>query len=105
MDLSVSKSDLAPGLRNTLDAADGDPINAVFVDDEGNELDMGTGWDYFGEESHVFHENLTEEQKDNRMLLRTLMLKHGFKPYEFEWWHFTLDNEPYPNIYFDFPVN
>ena len=38
------------------------------------------------------------------MILRTAMLRHGFKPYDEEWWHFTLRNEPYPNTYFTFPV-
>lgn len=33
------------------------------------------------------------------------MIKHGFRPLEEEWWHFTLDNEPYPDTYFTFPVN
>ena len=32
------------------------------------------------------------------------MLKHGFKPVDTEWWHFTLENEPYPDVYFDYPV-
>lgn len=32
------------------------------------------------------------------------MIRHGFKPYEAEWWHFTLGNEPYPETDFDFPV-
>lgn len=68
------------------------------------ELDMGTGWDYFGAESHVFYEKLTDQQKANRQLLRDLMLKNGFKPYENEWWHFTLDPEPYPTTYFDFII-
>jgi len=38
------------------------------------------------------------------MLLRKVMLKHHFKPYASEWWHFTLKDEPYPQTYFDFPV-
>jgi D-alanyl-D-alanine dipeptidase len=29
---------------------------------------------------------------------------HGFRPYEKEWWHFTLSREPFPKTYFDFPV-
>ncbi len=69
------------------------------------ELDMGTGWDYFGVESHVYYDKLTAQQKENRMLLRDLMLKNGFKPYENEWWHFTLDPEPYPKTYFDFIID
>ncbi len=42
--------------------------------------------------------------EENRMILRRAMLKHGFKPLETEWWHFTLADEPYPNTYFDFPI-
>jgi len=38
------------------------------------------------------------------MLLRRLMLKNNFKPYENEWWHFTLKNEPFPKTYFNFPI-
>ena len=28
----------------------------------------------------------------------------GFNSYEWEWWHYTLKHEPYPNTYFDFPI-
>ena len=38
------------------------------------------------------------------MLLREVMMRHGFKPYESEWWHFTLKDEPFPDTYFAFPV-
>ena len=31
-------------------------------------------------------------------------LRHGFKPFDTEWWHFTLKNEPFPDTYFTFPV-
>ena len=47
---------------------------------------------------------LTEEQAANRKLLRDTMLAHGFRGIDTEWWHFTLKNEPYPDTYFDFPV-
>ena len=69
------------------------------------EVDMGGTFDYFGELSHPDYKNITDEQYANRMLLREVMLKHGFNPLEEEWWHFTLNNEPYPNTYFTFPVN
>lgn len=69
------------------------------------EVDMGGTFDYFGELSHPDYMDITEEQYENRMILRDLMLKHGFKPLEEEWWHFTLENEPYPETYFTFPVN
>jgi D-alanyl-D-alanine dipeptidase len=45
---------------------------------------------------------ITAQQRANRLLLRSVMLKHGFKPYPKEWWHFTLENEPFPDTYFDF---
>lgn len=69
------------------------------------EVDMGGTFDYFGELSHPDYRNVTEEQYKNRMLLREVMLKHGFKPLVEEWWHFTLADEPYPDTYFTFPIN
>ncbi len=69
------------------------------------EVDMGGTFDYFGELSHPDYTDITEEQYANRMLLREVMLKHGFKPLVEEWWHFTLEDEPYPDTYFTFPIN
>ena len=71
----------------------------------GKELDMGSPFDFFGERSHPDFRGITEEQYENRMLLRRVMLRNGFKPLDCEWWHFTLVDEPYPNTYFDFPVS
>lgn len=68
------------------------------------ELDMGSSYDFFGEISNLAFENLTKEQKTNRALLQSLMIMHGFRPYSQEWWHFTLNNEPFPNTYFDFVI-
>ena len=68
------------------------------------ELDMGSPYDFFGEESHPFYEGITKKQQVNRMLLRDLMIAYNFKPYKNEWWHFTLKNEPFPDTYFNFPI-
>ena len=68
------------------------------------DLDMGGPFDFFGERSHPGYRGLTEEQHANRMLLRSVLLRRGFRPIETEWWHFTLENEPYPDTYFTFPV-
>ncbi|MBQ8067021.1 MAG: M15 family metallopeptidase [Solobacterium sp.] len=68
------------------------------------EADMGGTFDFFGELSHPDYKDITEEQYANRMILREAMLRHGFKPLDEEWWHFTLENEPYPDTYFTFPV-
>ena len=35
---------------------------------------------------------------------RAAMARAGFKPYDKEWWHFTLEREPFPETYFDFVV-
>ena len=69
------------------------------------EVDMGGTFDYFGELSHPDYTDITDEQYANRMILREAMLAHGFKPLVEEWWHFTLENEPFPDTYFTFPVN
>lgn len=77
------------------------------------EVDMGCTYDYFGVASHPgvlpgeavgAYRPISEEQFRNRMILREAMLRHGFTPYESEWWHFTLKDEPFPDTYFTFPV-
>lgn len=83
----------------------GSTIDLTLIDKaSGKELDMGGVFDYFGELSHPNYQGITEQQKANRQLLREVMLRHGFKPLDSEWWHFTLKNEPYPDTYFDFPI-
>ena len=87
------------------------------------ELDMGGTFDWFGPESHPDFcgnpetgeytgdnsksptgRSITEEQFQNRMILRRAMLRHGFRALDTEWWHFTLNEEPFPDTYFVFPV-
>lgn len=79
----------------------------------GKDVDMGCHFDYFGVASHPdvlpgqeigAVEPIDEAQYKNRMILRKAMLAHGFKPYECEWWHFTLADEPFPDRYFDFDL-
>ena len=73
----------------------------------GREADMGGPFDFFGEISHPDYRGpgLTDEQFDNRMILRRAMVRCGFEPYECEWWHFRLADEPYPETYFEFPIS
>ena len=83
----------------------GSTIDLTITDGEtGKPLDMGSPYDFFGEASWVNHSDLTENHKKNRQLLQTVMLKHGFRNYPKEWWHFTLRGEPFPNTYFDFEI-
>ncbi|MFT6959482.1 MAG: D-alanyl-D-alanine dipeptidase [Polaribacter sp.] len=69
------------------------------------ELDMGSAYDFFGIQSHPFFKGISKKQKENRMLLRTMMVDNGFQPYANEWWHFTLKKEPFPKTYFNFCIN
>ena len=69
------------------------------------EVDMGGTFDYFGVESYPDYKGITDEQYNNRMILRDAMMSHGFKPLETEWWHFTLEDEPYKDTYFTFPIS
>ena len=71
----------------------------------GREVDMGSPFDMFSEVSHPDCKDVTEEQYNNRMLLQRAMVRNGFLPIDCEWWHFTLENEPYPDTYFEFPVS
>ena len=83
----------------------GSTLEVTLVDlKTGKEMDMGTPYDYFGPESWAYYNGLTEDQKSNRLLLQTMMNKHGFRTYPQEWWHFTLRGEPFLGQYFDFPV-
>lgn len=73
----------------------------------GREADMGGPFDFFGPLSHFdggAPGALTPAQRENRARLRAAMMRRGFRPLETEWWHFTLDNEPYPQTTFRFPV-
>lgn len=69
----------------------------------GDELDMGTPFDFLSPQSGL-HGKVNAEARANRKILADAMRARGFIPYDKEWWHFTLRNEPFPNTYFDFPV-
>ena len=84
----------------------GSAVDLTLLDmDTGKELDMGSPFDLFSPLSHPDCRDVTEEQFENRMLLQQVMVRSGFRPIDCEWWHFSLQDEPYPNTYFDFPVS
>jgi D-alanyl-D-alanine dipeptidase len=70
----------------------------------GKELDMGTPFDRFDPATAYGHPGLGPEQRKNRARLRAVMQEVGFKPYDGEWWHFNLRDEPFPRTYFNFVV-
>lgn len=73
--------------------------------DTGGLISMGGGFDFMDERSHYAAKEITESEAQNRFLLRSIMENSGFIPYDCEWWHYVLRDEPYPDSYFDFPID
>jgi zinc D-Ala-D-Ala dipeptidase len=65
---------------------------------------MGGDHDLMDTVSHHGAEGITPAEAANRRLLRSIMESCGFVSYAYEWWHYTLEHEPYPDTYFDFPI-
>lgn len=72
--------------------------------DSGRELDMGTPFDFFSRRSAPGDRSVSTQVQANRKLISDAMRRRGFSPYNKEWWHFTLRDEPFPDAFFDFPV-
>jgi D-alanyl-D-alanine dipeptidase len=82
----------------------GSTVDLTLIGDAGPPLDMGTPWDFFDSSSHTAFPALTNEQRRNRLLLVSVMDRAGFENYAKEWWHFTLRDEPNPDVYLNQPV-
>ena len=68
----------------------GGAVDITLVDKDDKELYMGTDFDYFGVEASHNFKNLTEEVIFNRKMLKEIMIKNNFKPFDSEWWHYNL---------------
>ena len=68
----------------------GGAVDISLVDNQGNELAMGTPFDFFGSEASHNYTNVSMEVKKNRNLIKTLMTKNGFNSFDSEWWHYNL---------------
>ncbi|NDI98253.1 M15 family metallopeptidase [Flavobacterium sp. LaA7.5] len=71
-------------------------VDIALADDEGNLLDMGNEFDDFSELSHYAAQSISKAGKKNRKLLRKIMTRAGFTPYDNEWWHFDYVKKQYP---------
>lgn len=67
-------------------------------------VDMGTGRDCLDPKAHTASKAVSAAARANRRKLVAAMARHGFRNYRREWWHFTLNGEPFAKTYFDFPV-
>ena len=84
----------------------GSAVDLTLLDmSTGREVDMGSPFDLFSERSHPDSRAVTDEQRENRLFLQAAMVRNGFAPIDCEWWHFALRDEPYPDVYFEFPVS
>ncbi len=68
----------------------GGAVDITLVDLKGNELDMGTPFDFFGIEAGHKYKSFSVEVLKNRKLLRKIMTKNNFVAFESEWWHYNL---------------
>ncbi|HOK37877.1 MAG TPA: M15 family metallopeptidase [Bacteroidales bacterium] len=71
-------------------------VDITLADRQGKPLDMGTGFDFFGElafpdksDYYLKIGELSTEQYNNRMLLLNIMRRAGFYVSKTEWWHFN----------------
>jgi len=81
----------------------GSTVDLSLVNIKNNQhLNMGSEFDYFDELSFTLSQDISEDIQQNRNLLCEVMNKFGFINYSKEWWHFRLNNEPYPETFFDF---
>jgi D-alanyl-D-alanine dipeptidase len=65
---------------------------------------MGGGHDLMDPISRHRAHGITPAEAQNRDHLRSVMEDCGFDRYDREWWHYTLRNEPHPDVFFDFPI-
>ena len=66
----------------------GGAVDITLVDKNGNELDFGTAFDYFGVEAGHDYTKLPKKVRNNRKLLKKIMVQNGFREFKSEWWHY-----------------
>ncbi|WP_339834824.1 M15 family metallopeptidase [uncultured Flavobacterium sp.] len=76
----------------------GAAVDLTLVDSFGNELDMGTKFDFFGREAHHTYLNLPKEVLQNRKLLKETLAKYDFKSIYNEWWHYEFRPERHSTV-------
>jgi D-alanyl-D-alanine dipeptidase len=74
----------------------------IFLDD--GTLDMFSHFDVFDDASHHDTTLIPDEYLKWRDYLRNAMVSANFNPYTKEWWHYSVQNEPFPETYFNFAI-
>ncbi len=68
-------------------------VDLTLVHQNGQFVDMGTGFDNFSDTAHHSYSQLSPEIRSNRSLLKNTMEKFGFRALETEWWHYSWPND------------
>ncbi len=68
----------------------GGAVDISLVDLSGTDLDMGTKFDFFGEEASHNYLKLNQKIIDNRKFLKSIMIEFKFNSFDSEWWHYNL---------------
>lgn len=83
----------------------GAAVDLTLADADGKLLDMGNEFDDFSELSHYRSDQISRDAQRNRKLLRSIMLRAGFSPYNNEWWHFDYRKKSYATSGFQWDCN
>ncbi|WP_417789434.1 D-alanyl-D-alanine dipeptidase [Terasakiella pusilla] len=68
----------------------GAAIDLTLMDENGEDLDMGTGFDAFTPLSHHGNPDVSPEAEKNRLILMGIMTTAGWDFFRNEWWHYQL---------------
>lgn len=97
---------LLPSLHNS-----GGAVDLTIVDENGEELDMGCGFDEFTDRAWANYyepdsgfDGHNDVARDNRRMLYNIMLSVGFTNFPSEWWHFDYGDEKWAQFTHSVPV-
>lgn len=78
----------------------GGAIDLTIWDSKNNvEIDMGSKISEFGDIAYTLYPHISEQQKENRLLLQKIMMDQGFAPFLGEWWHFSFGDKEWAFYY------
>jgi len=78
-------------------------VDLTIVDENGEELNMGTEYDFFGTEAHRTYNHPDPNVRKNRKLHRLLLEAHGLTGIRTEWWHYSLKTVSYDFSSWEWP--
>ena len=100
VDVTLVPLNASPGAESSEDV-----VPCTAPQDAGDDsLAMGTTFDCFDAKANTDAPGLSAEERDNRAMLGEVMHARGFRNYPMEWWHYTLEPEPYTDTIFNFPI-